>query len=885
MNSNPLAWMHRVAAWARMLVLLSAVAWDVAAAATPPATLSYQGVLRNGSNVALSGAFDMVFSFCDAPVAGNVILVDAHQAAASKAIVVTGGLFDTELGGGVVSDGGGAGVYTSLAQVFRDFGDVWMEIQIGAEVLSPRVRVEASAYALNASNLDGRPASSFLDTSSASQAKLGPLAVSVAAPGAYAVVAGADAGGGAFYDLSGTGIAYLGSGDIGLQAQGLTAGRFDQSAGYSSALLAWGDTGINASGVTAGGVFSEQAGTGSATLASSNIGVQGIGSTAGARFLTTSGSGSALIGAGNDGIQASGSNSGGYFTETDSPAWAKLANAGYGIQAWGPTGGGVFYEPNSASQGVLASFGRGVTGIGSFAGGSFNAYQQTGAALVGYGNTGIEASGSEAAGYFYNLDGTEWARLAWGQAGIQAQGSVAGGTFRSDASGIAVVGYGDFGIQAGGDYTGGHFYDADQSGYAYIAFGDRGIWAKGNFAGGTFSSPNDITYWADVATPTRKIVGTGTVSFVQNHPLEKDRTITYAAPEGDEVAVYTRGTARLVNGEARVRLGETFAFVANPDIGLTAHLTPRGEAVPLAVASLSTEEMVVKGSAGSKGEVVFDYLVWGLRVGFEDLPVVQTKTREAFLPASESVLAEYGEAADLGRFSARARHARMRVEAGLPEAAGLSRAPALVAAINEGRDAALAEADRRADEERATLTAGRPHMAAPARTGVASPSPARQSSAQPPLAQPSPAPDPVAASPAGVSAPSPARGGDLSLYPVLAVTDPVQAGDVLVLDPAAPGSLRLSTAPHETTVAGCAAAGEEGLVLPDGQALVGVSGVVLCRADATYGAIHVGDLLTTSPTPAHAMKAAEGAAGAILGKAMEPLEEGSGLVRVLIGLR
>ena len=37
-------------------------------------------------------------------------------------------------------------------------------------------------------------------------------------------------------------------------------------------------------------------------------------------------------------------------------------------------------------------------------------------------------------------------------------------------------------------------------------------------AGGTFSSPDNTTHWADVSTPTRKIFGTGTVSFVQNHP-------------------------------------------------------------------------------------------------------------------------------------------------------------------------------------------------------------------------------------------------------------------------------------------------------------------------------------------------------------------------------
>jgi hypothetical protein len=34
-----------------------------------------------------------------------------------------------------------------------------------------------------------------------------------------------------------------------------------------------------------------------------------------------------------------------------------------------------------------------------------------------------------------------------------------------------------------------------------------------------------VTFWADVATPTKKIQGTGAASFVQNHPDEKDKVI------------------------------------------------------------------------------------------------------------------------------------------------------------------------------------------------------------------------------------------------------------------------------------------------------------------------------------------------------------------------
>jgi hypothetical protein len=64
-------------------------------------------------------------------------------------------------------------------------------------------------------------------------------------------------------------------------------------------------------------------------------------------------------------------------------------------------------------------------------------------------------------------------------------------------------------------------------------------------------------------------------------------------------------------------------------------------------------------------------------------------------------------------------------------------------------------------------------------------------------------------------------------------------------------------------------------------------GKAFARADARIGPIAVGDLLTTSETPGHAMRAddASRAFGAILGKALQPLHEGTGLVPVLVTLQ
>jgi hypothetical protein len=53
---------------------------------------------------------------------------------------------------------------------------------------------------------------------------------------------------------------------------------------------------------------------------------------------------------------------------------------------------------------------------------------------------------------------------------------------------------------------------------------------------------------------------------------------------------------------------------------------------------------------------------------------------------------------------------------------------------------------------------------------------------------------------------------------------------------------------------------------------VALVGKVYCKVDAQYAPVEVGDLLTTSSTPGHAMKADEPlkAFGAVIGKALSP---------------
>ncbi len=58
-----------------------------------------------------------------------------------------------------------------------------------------------------------------------------------------------------------------------------------------------------------------------------------------------------------------------------------------------------------------------------------------------------------------------------------------------------------------------------------------------------------------------------------------------------------------------------------------------------------------------------------------------------------------------------------------------------------------------------------------------------------------------------------------------------------------------------------------------------------CKVDATEAPIDVGDLLTSSNNPGHAKKAIEPKLGSIIGKALEPLEEGRGYIAVFVNIQ
>lgn len=117
-------------------------------------------------------------------------------------------------------------------------------------------------------------------------------------------------------------------------------------------------------------------------------------------------------------------------------------------------------------------------------------------------------------------------------------------------------------------------------------------------------------------------------------------------------------------------------------------------------------------------------------------------------------------------------------------------------------------------------------------------------------------------------------------------------GTVMVADRERPGQVSSSHRPYDRAVVGVVSGArgiEAGLRLGqngrlDGETPLAIAGRVFVRCSAENGAILPGDLLCSSGSRGLAMKATRPASGAILGKALGRLKEGTGEVLVLIAL-
>lgn len=122
-----------------------------------------------------------------------------------------------------------------------------------------------------------------------------------------------------------------------------------------------------------------------------------------------------------------------------------------------------------------------------------------------------------------------------------------------------------------------------------------------------------------------------------------------------------------------------------------------------------------------------------------------------------------------------------------------------------------------------------------------------------------------------------------------------EPGDLLVIDPDTPGKFLKSDQPYSTLVAGIYSTkpGFVGRLEPATaetkatEVPMAMVGRVPSKVSAENGPIRVGDLLVSSSTVGYAMKGTDRTRmlGAVIGKALAPLDSGTGVIMVLVTLQ
>ena len=123
--------------------------------------------------------------------------------------------------------------------------------------------------------------------------------------------------------------------------------------------------------------------------------------------------------------------------------------------------------------------------------------------------------------------------------------------------------------------------------------------------------------------------------------------------------------------------------------------------------------------------------------------------------------------------------------------------------------------------------------------------------------------------------------------------DEYQPGDVLVIDPDSDRRFAVSTEPYSPRVAGVFSTrpgivgSQHPLENNPEEVPLAMVGIVPCRVSAENGPIRRGDLLVTSSIPGHVMRGTDRArmTGAIVGKALQNFDSGTGVIEILVSLQ
>ncbi|MDP2896139.1 MAG: tail fiber domain-containing protein [bacterium] len=140
------------------LLVVLALASPASSQTAVPMLINYQGELRSpatGEPVP-DGFHNMVFRIYDAQFGGAPLWQGTHSDVNGNPVEVTNGILSVILGSGASNE---------LSSSIFDGADRWLEIQVGAETLSPRQRITSVAYSLVSENsrlLGGNEASDFV---------------------------------------------------------------------------------------------------------------------------------------------------------------------------------------------------------------------------------------------------------------------------------------------------------------------------------------------------------------------------------------------------------------------------------------------------------------------------------------------------------------------------------------------------------------------------------------------------------------------------------------------------------------------------------------------------------------------------------------------------
>lgn len=126
----------------RGIAALAVCALALPLRAALPGQVDFQGLLLDAGGQKVNGAVDLVFTLYDAATAGNALWTESHAD-----VQVADGVYGVTLG-----------ATTPLTQAELGGGNVWLEIAVEGETLSPRRQLLAVPYAIRAQSAESTDA-------------------------------------------------------------------------------------------------------------------------------------------------------------------------------------------------------------------------------------------------------------------------------------------------------------------------------------------------------------------------------------------------------------------------------------------------------------------------------------------------------------------------------------------------------------------------------------------------------------------------------------------------------------------------------------------------------------------------------------------------------